>query len=77
MRKGQRALPVDQRTAEEEIKDPMALEVLRLKDEFSGCAIEDALIHRLVEFLLDLRNDFALIGRQKLPRVGAEWDRTI
>lgn len=75
MRKGKRALPEDRLTAEEEIKDPMVLEFLGLKDEYSESALEDALIHRLEQFLLELGNDFAFIARQKRLRVGDEWYR--
>jgi predicted nuclease of restriction endonuclease-like (RecB) superfamily len=58
-----------------EIKDPMVLEFLGLKDEYSESALEDALIHRLEQFLLELGNDFSLIARQKRLRVGDEWYR--
>jgi predicted nuclease of restriction endonuclease-like (RecB) superfamily len=75
MRKGQRTLPEDRLTAEEEIKDPMVLEFLGLKDEYSESALEDALIHRLEQFLLELGKDFAFIARQKRLRVGDEWYR--
>ncbi len=77
MRKGQRTLPEDRLTAEEEIKDPMVLEFLGLKDEYSESALEDALIHRLEQFLLELGKDFAFIARQKRLRVGDEWYRVI
>jgi predicted nuclease of restriction endonuclease-like (RecB) superfamily len=75
IRKGQRTLPEDRLTAEEEIKDPMVLEFLGLKDEYSESALEDALIRRLEQFLLELGNDFAFIARQKRLRVGDQWYR--
>jgi predicted nuclease of restriction endonuclease-like (RecB) superfamily len=75
MRKGQRSLPEDRLTAEEEIKDPLVLEFLGLKDEYSESALEEALIQRLEQFLLELGNDFAFIARQKRLRVGDEWYR--
>jgi predicted nuclease of restriction endonuclease-like (RecB) superfamily len=75
VRKGRHALPEDRLTAEEEIKDPMVLEFLGLKDEYSESALEDALIHHLEQFLLELGNDFAFIARQKRLRVGDEWYR--
>jgi predicted nuclease of restriction endonuclease-like (RecB) superfamily len=75
MRKGQRTLPEDRLTAEEEIKTPMVLEFLGLKDEYSESAFEDALIHRLEQFLLELGNDFAFNARQKRLRAGDEWYR--
>lgn len=75
IKKAQRSTPQDQPTAEEEIKDPMVLEFLGLKDEYSESALEDALIHRLEQFLLELGNDFSFIARQKRLRVGDEWYR--
>jgi predicted nuclease of restriction endonuclease-like (RecB) superfamily len=75
IRKGQRSLQKDRLTAEEEIKDPMVLEFLGLKDEYSESALEEALIQRLEQFLLELGNDFAFIARQKRLRVGDEWYR--
>lgn len=75
IKRGQRSVPEDQLTAEEEIKDPMVLEFLGLKDEYSENALENALIHRLEQFLLELGNDFSFIARQKRLRVGDEWYR--
>jgi predicted nuclease of restriction endonuclease-like (RecB) superfamily len=75
LKRAQRSIPEDQLTAEEEIKDPMVLEFLGLKDEYSESALEDALIHRLEQFLLELGNDFSFIARQKRLRVGDEWYR--
>ena len=60
---------------EEEIKDPLMLEFLNLKDEYSEFDLEEALIHRLEDFLLELGGDFAFIGRQKRLRIGDEWYR--
>ncbi len=75
IKRAQRSIPEDQLTAEEEIKDPMVLEFLGLKDEYSESALEDALIHRLEQFLLELGKDFSFIARQKRLRVGDEWYR--
>jgi predicted nuclease of restriction endonuclease-like (RecB) superfamily len=55
----------------------VALEILGLKDEFPECLIKDALTHRLERFLPELGNDSACIARQKLLRLGAEWDRSL
>ncbi len=52
--KGQKALPADRVLPEEEIKDPFVLEFLGLKDEYSETDLEDALIHHLETFLLEL-----------------------
>jgi hypothetical protein len=62
-------------TPEQEIKDPFVLEFLGLKDEYSENALEEALIHRLEEFLLELGNDFAFLARQRRLRVGDDWYR--
>lgn len=67
--------PQDAVSAEEEIKDPLVLEFLDLKDEYSESALEDALIHRLEEFLLELGGDFAFVGRQRRLRVADTWYR--
>ena len=60
---------------EEEIKDPLVLEFLGLKDEYSESALEEALIRHLEQFLLELGNDFTFVARQKRLRVGDEWYR--
>ena len=75
LRKGQRERPGDETTPEEEIKDPLVLEFLGLKDEYSEAALEEALILHLEHFLLELGNDFAFVARQKRLRVGDEWYR--
>jgi predicted nuclease of restriction endonuclease-like (RecB) superfamily len=62
-------------TPEEEIKDPFVLEFLGLKDEYSETDLEEALIHHLESFLLELGSDFAFIGRQRRLRIGEEWYR--
>lgn len=60
---------------EEEIKDPLVLEFLDLKDEYSESDLEEALIRRLEEFLLELGGDFAFVGRQRRLRVSDTWYR--
>ena len=75
LRKGAEPQPDDLVTPEEEIKDPLVLEFLDLKDEYSEHDLEEALIHKLEEFLLELGSDFAFIGRQKRLRIGDEWYR--
>lgn len=73
--KGQKALPEDRITPEEEIKDPYVLEFLGLKDEYSESDLEEALIRHLETFLLELGGDFCFVGRQKRLRIGDEWYR--
>ena len=73
--KGAKAKPEDKVTPEEAIKDPYVLEFLNLKDEYSESELEEALIHHLESFLIELGGDFAFVGRQKRLRIGDEWFR--
>lgn len=73
--KGAAALPEDAITPDEAIKDPYVLEFLNLKDEYSEAELEEALIHRLQDFLLELGDDFAFVGRQKRLRLDDSWFR--
>lgn len=65
----------DHHLPEEQIKDPLVLEFLDLKDEYSESDFEEALIHRLESFLLELGSDFCFVGRQRRLRIGNEWYR--
>jgi len=67
--------PSDLVTPEEAIKDPFVLEFLDLKDEYSESDLEDALIQRLADFLLELGDDFAFLGRQRRLRIDDTWFR--
>ncbi|TAK60919.1 MAG: DUF1016 domain-containing protein [Bacteroidetes bacterium] len=73
LKKGKKQKPEDILTAEEEIKDPFVLEFLGLKDEYSENDLEEALVHHLEQFLLELGGDFTFVGRQKRLRIGSEW----
>ena len=75
LRSGQKPKPGDALAPEEAIKDPLVLEFLDLKDEYSESDLEQALIGRLEHFLLELGGDFAFIGRQRRLRVGDAWYR--
>lgn len=75
LEKGGQAQPSDLVTPEEAIKDPYVLEFLNLKDEYSESQLEDALIHRLEDFLLELGGDFTFVGRQRRLRIGESWFR--
>lgn len=75
LKKTEKPLPEDLVSPEEEIKDPVILEFLGLKDEYSESELEEALIKHLENFLLELGGDFAFIGRQKRLRIGNEWYR--
>jgi predicted nuclease of restriction endonuclease-like (RecB) superfamily len=57
------------------LRNPLLLEFLGLKDEYSETELEDALILHLETFLLELGNEFAFVGRQKRLRIGHEWFR--
>ncbi len=75
LRKGEQPTAEDFVSPEEEIKDPLVLEFLDLKDEYSETELEDALIHHLEAFLLELGSDFTFVGRQRRLRIGNEWYR--
>lgn len=69
------AMPEDAITPEQTLKDPFVLEFLNLKDEYSESDLEDALIQRLADFLLELGDDFAFLGRQRRLRLDDSWFR--
>ena len=73
--KGAKAKPEDKVTPEEAVKDPYVLEFLNLKDEYSENELEEALIHHLESFLIELGGDFAFVGRQKRLRIEDDWFR--
>lgn len=75
LRKGEVAEPGDAITPEQAIKDPFVLEFLNLKDEYSESDLEEALIQHLADFLLELGDDFAFIGRQRRLRLDDRWFR--
>jgi predicted nuclease of restriction endonuclease-like (RecB) superfamily len=75
LRKGAVAFAEDSISADEEVRDPLVLEFLGLKDEYSETDLEEALLRHLENFLLELGGDFAFIGRQRRLRIGGEWYR--
>ena len=75
LERGSEATPADLITPEEAIKDPFVLEFLDLKDEYSETDLEEALIQRLTDFLLELGDDFAFVGRQRRLRLDDAWFR--
>ena len=75
LEKGEKSLPDDYVSPDEEIKDPFVLEFLNLKDEYSEHDLEEAIIKHLQNFLLEMGADFAFVGRQKRLRVGNSWYR--
>ena len=75
LEKAEKAESSDAVTPEEAIKDPFVLEFLDLKDEYSESDLEEALIRHLADFLLELGDDFAFLGRQKRLRLDDTWFR--
>lgn len=75
LEKGEVAEPGDALTPEQAIKDPFVLEFLNLKDEYSESDLEEALIRHLADFLLELGDDFAFVGRQRRLRIDDSWFR--
>ena len=75
LERGERSAPGDAMTPEEVIRDPLVLEFLDLKDEYSESDLEDALIRHLADFLLELGDDFAFVGRQRRLRLDDAWFR--
>jgi predicted nuclease of restriction endonuclease-like (RecB) superfamily len=73
LEKAESCQPGDAVTPEETIKDPFVLEFLDLKDEYSESDLEEALIQRLTDFLLELGDDFAFLGRQRRLRIDDTW----
>jgi predicted nuclease of restriction endonuclease-like (RecB) superfamily len=73
--KGEVARPNDTLSADDEVRDPLVLEFLGLKDEYSENELEEALVRHLESFLLELGGEFAFIGRQRRLRIGHEWYR--
>lgn len=75
LEKGQQPESDDVVAPESMIKDPFLLEFLDLKDEYSESDLEAALIERLTDFLLELGDDFAFVGRQRRLRLDDSWFR--
>jgi predicted nuclease of restriction endonuclease-like (RecB) superfamily len=73
--KGAVAKPEDRVLPDEALKDPYVLEFLNLKDEYSETELEEALIQRLEEFMLEMGSDFAFVGRQRRLRIDQTWYR--
>ena len=76
LRKAAAVATTDEIVAPDElIKDPFVLEFLNLKDEYSESDLEAALIQHLADFLLELGDDFAFVGRQRRLRIDDSWFR--
>ncbi len=75
LQKAEIAEQSDPITPEQALKDPFVLEFLNLKDEYSESELEEALIQHLTDFLLELGDDFAFVGRQRRLRIDDSWFR--
>ena len=73
--RGQIFHPQDAVSVEEEIRDPYLLEFLNLKDEYGENDLEEALIHHMEWFLLEMGTGFTFAARQKRIRIGDSWYR--
>lgn len=60
---------------EQAIRDPFILEFLGLKDEYSESDLEESLINHLMDFMLELGDDFAFVSRQRRLRIDDSWFR--
>lgn len=75
LRKGAKSQPGEALSVDEAMRDPLVLEFLNLRDEYSETDLEDALVRHLETFLLELGGDFTFVGRQRRLRVGSKWYR--
>jgi predicted nuclease of restriction endonuclease-like (RecB) superfamily len=75
LRRGAKPRPEDATTPAEEVHDPYVLEFLNLKDEYGESELEEALVHRLEDLLLEMGSEFAFVGRQRRLRIGESWFR--
>ena len=60
------AMPLDA------FKDPMMLDLLGLKDSYAEADLEQAILHELESFLLEVGRGFAFVGRQVRMPMGEE-----
>jgi predicted nuclease of restriction endonuclease-like (RecB) superfamily len=58
--------------AHESLKDPYRLDFLGLGEESQERGLEDAIVHHITRFLLELGAGFAFVGRQVHLEVGGE-----
>lgn len=59
----------------EAVRDPLILEFLDLKDDYSESDLEEALVRHLQKFLLELGDDWAFVDRQRRLRLDSQWYR--
>jgi predicted nuclease of restriction endonuclease-like (RecB) superfamily len=68
--KGRRPRPEDAVPLEESIRDPYLLDFLNLKNDYSEDDLEEAILTRLQEFLLELGGAFTFVARQRHLWIG-------
>jgi predicted nuclease of restriction endonuclease-like (RecB) superfamily len=73
--KGSQPQSGDAVSADDEVRNPLVLEFLGLKDEYSESNLEEALILHLETFLLELGGAFTFVGRQRRLRIDHDWFR--
>jgi predicted nuclease of restriction endonuclease-like (RecB) superfamily len=65
-------MPEDSDLARQLAKDPLILDFLDLDGQVSERRLEDALMHRLERFMLELGRGFSFVGRQVPLEVGGD-----
>ncbi|NDP59685.1 MAG: DUF1016 domain-containing protein [Oxalobacteraceae bacterium] len=75
LQQAEQPLQDDVVTPEQAFKDPFVLEFLSLKDDYSESDLEGALTQHLADFLMELGDDFAFVGRQRRLRLDDNWFR--
>lgn len=53
-------------------KDPYVLDFLELHDTYSEKDLENAILHKMKDFLIEMGSDFAFMGQQKRITIGNE-----
>ena len=73
LRNGRKAKTTDLMSIEQQVRDPLLLSFLNLKDEYSESDMENALVEHMERFLLELGIGFTFWARQKRVRIGGEY----
>jgi predicted nuclease of restriction endonuclease-like (RecB) superfamily len=70
---GGMAVPADDISAQDMMRDRFVQGSLGLEDRYSESDLEAALVQHLADFLLELGDDFAFVGRQRKFRLDVRW----
>jgi predicted nuclease of restriction endonuclease-like (RecB) superfamily len=65
--------PGDTPDPSELVRDPYVLEFLNLSDEYGENELEEAIVHNLEAFLVELGRGFTFVARQRKVRIDAQW----